>query len=58
MFFNPQCEVHVHKMADGRCSCLHECSDCHKVYIGFNHTAQDCIKSLRKQLEDIRDDKV
>ena len=51
---DPNCEVHERLMADGHCTCIVVCSACGTVYVGHNHNAKQCITSLRKQLDDIK----
>lgn len=45
-----KCEVHYHRMADGRCCCPHECADCGTTYRGPNHSKHDCITVLKRRL--------
>lgn len=45
-----KCEVHYHRMADGRCCCPHECADCGTTYRGPNHSKDDCITVLKRRL--------
>lgn len=52
--YAPKCEMHDYNMPDGHCTCVHECSQCDTTYIGHNHSKEDCIASLRKQLDAAR----
>jgi hypothetical protein len=51
---DPECESHSYNMPDGHCTCTYTCSDCETTYVGYSHTKEDCIKSLRKQLDEAK----
>jgi hypothetical protein len=49
-----ECESHDYNMPDGHCTCEYKCLNCGTTYVGYNHSKEDCIASLRKQLAEAR----
>lgn len=51
---DPRCGWCCYNEPDGHCICEFKCNDCGKEFTGSDHSQEECIKRMKREIEQLK----